>query len=195
MYKDKELKKRRDRERQQRRRDKQKGVTPEGVTSEKFDGFDVKYNESRPGLFVLPQTAPTTQKPDEQEAAQCVKSDKVIVQQPDISLLPYGVSKPTGQRNAETEAMTSQQLCTCMRYSKGIEWLHSPEYAEVIHRLLTLSIEELDEQGQFVPGWRLRMDATAAPVSVGKAEPVFSAESLAETQEMHQMLRELPARQ
>ncbi len=122
------------------------------------------------------QTAQTTQKQDEQEAAQSTKSDgpgqihpaeqgmidmgfTPCVDQPDISLLPAGVSKPTGQRTIETANMTSQYLRTRM------SWIASPEYAEEIHRLLTQTIEELDIKGQFVPAWRLRQEsAQAQPV-------------------------------
>ena len=115
-----------------------------------------------------PEIAPITQTTDAQEAAGSTKSDEAMqkvaaldpmatVDQPDISLLPPGVSRPTGQRTAKTEAMTGQQLRTRIRYYKALNWIASKEYAEVIHRSLTLSIAQLDEQGVFVPAWRLSL--------------------------------------
>lgn len=149
------------------------------------------------------QTAPSTQSTDEQEAGESTKSEtpeqldamKAVVQiepdildhidmnkvidvvsdaeQPDISLLPPGVSKPTGRRTGWTSVMLAQDLRTRTRYYKGTAWTASPEYAETIHRLLTLTIEQLDAEGQFVPAWRLRQEppqATSVDESKVKVE-------------------------
>jgi len=102
-----------------------------------------------------PEIAPITQTTDAQKVAAL--DPMATVDQPDISLLPPGVSRPTGQRTAKTEAMTGQQLRTRIRYYKALNWIASKEYAEVIHRSLTLSIAQLDEQGVFVPAWRLSL--------------------------------------
>lgn len=147
-------------------------------------------------LAKLGQSAPSTQTQDAQEAAESTISKQRVVErvddpmyakaakkidhfmkgdetayidQPDISLLPPGVSKPTGQRTTETMAMTSRRLRSGVRSWPAIDWLSSPEYAEVVYRLLTLSIEQLDKQGQFVPAWRLRQEP-AQPAPVDEAE-------------------------
>ncbi len=116
-------------------------------------------------------SALSTQTMASQEASESTKSDGPDVEQPDITLLPPGVSKPTGQRTTATANMTSQYLRTRVRYYKGTDWIASPEYAETIHRLLTLTLEELDAEGQFVPAWRLRQEPPqAAPVDEVKVE-------------------------
>ena len=123
------------------------------------------------------QTTPCTQSPDAQEAAQGTKSDGPDVKQPDkcateveayakldqpdVSLLPEGVSKPTGQRTAKTADMTAQQLRIRIRCYKGLDWLDSPEYTETIYRLLTWTLDSLTDARQFVPAWRLNKEQAA----------------------------------
>lgn len=70
----------------------------------------------------------------------------------DLTGLPDGVSLPTGQPTATVRAMTPAQLTSRLRASR--DWTGSPEYAEVIHRLLTKTVDELKESGQFVPEWK-----------------------------------------
>lgn len=123
-------------------------------------------------IVTTPETAPNTQKPDEQETVQATKSDGPIVEQPDFNkafdwiallyTLPDRVTMPTGKPTPTTTCMTSQQLKTRRSLYKGLQWISSPEYAETIYRLLTLSIEQLNAEGQFVPAWRLRMPSNAA---------------------------------
>lgn len=79
----------------------------------------------------------------------------VVIEQPDIDQLPPGVTKPTGRRTAAAKAMTASQLKHRVSSYKGVSWIDSPEYAETIYRLLTLDVDTLTEQGQFIPVWRL----------------------------------------
>ena len=78
-----------------------------------------------------------------------------ILDQPDITKLPHGVSRPTGHRTNTTARSTAHALSRAVSGYHGLDWISSPEYAEVIYRLLTLSADELEEQGQSVPGWRV----------------------------------------
>lgn len=90
----------------------------------------------------------------EQAARESLVSLSPTIDQPDISTLPDGVSKPTGQRTAKTQAMSTGQLSAAIRAYRGLTWLDSLEYAEVTYRLQTRTIEELEEVGQFVPAWK-----------------------------------------
>lgn len=79
----------------------------------------------------------------------------------DLSSLPAGVSKPTGHRTAQTEAMTSQQLYSGIRSYRGLDWIASSELAEIIYRLQTWTVEQLNKAGQFVPAWKLSEEVPA----------------------------------
>ena len=68
--------------------------------------------------------------------------------------LPDGVSRPTAQPTAETAGVHAVALMDSMNRYSGIGWLNSPEYAEVVYRLLTSSVEQLEAEGQFVPCWK-----------------------------------------
>ncbi len=115
------------------------------------DKCKVAYNRNKKSVTVIDEVPGVTPKITEAHARQ--------IRQPDISLLPDGVSKPVGKRNAETSKMTSQQLQTRLSLYNGLKWLESPEYAEIIHRLLTWSIEKLEQNFQSIPSWRLRWEA------------------------------------
>ncbi len=87
------------------------------------------------------------------------KSDVTDTEKTDITLtpeilarLPQGVVRPTGQPNEYTADMKAEPLAWAV--SCGANWQSSPEYAEVIHRLLTLSVDELREQGMDIPVWK-----------------------------------------
>lgn len=43
----------------------------------------------------------------------------------------------------------------------GLEWKRSPEYDEIMHRLRTLTVEQLELEGQFVPCWKYKQEAAA----------------------------------
>ncbi|KKL08281.1 hypothetical protein LCGC14_2577440, partial [marine sediment metagenome] len=88
---------------------------------------------------------------------QDISDEAIELAQPDLNLLPVGVSKPTGHRSARAYSMTSQQLRIRIRCYKGLDWLASPEYAEVIFRLLTHTIDQLKQDHQFIPAWRLKI--------------------------------------
>lgn len=63
-----------------------------------------------------------------------------------LATLPVGVTRPTGQPNERTKAMTGENL---NRRLIGVKvWQGGPEYAEVVHRLLTGKTE-----GMNLPGW------------------------------------------
>lgn len=68
--------------------------------------------------------------------------------------LAGGVAVPTNQPNAATATMTARQINNKVSIYPGIEWKHSPEYAELIYRLLTWSKQKLREQGHAVPAWK-----------------------------------------
>ncbi len=84
-----------------------------------------------------------------------VTSTVTQVKQPDLTSLPEGVSKPTGQRTPLTEGMSSNDLKCAVSRHRGTDWIASAEYCEVIYRLLTLSVDELESQGQTVPSWKV----------------------------------------
>lgn len=71
-----------------------------------------------------------------------------------LDSLPAGISKPTAQPTSETAGVHASELMDKMNNYHSIDWLDSPEYAEVIYRLLTSSIEQLEQEGQFIPGWK-----------------------------------------
>lgn len=89
------------------------------------------------------------------------------VEQPMIDGLPPCVSRPTGHRTAATERMTADQLHRKVSSYKGQAWIANPEYAEVIHRLLTMSIDQLEQSGQSIPAWKLNMELMAQGQSRG----------------------------
>ena len=78
----------------------------------------------------------------------------VLDDQPDLSQLPPGVTKPTGLRTIKTKDMTVQSLSSAVNSYKGTDWTASPEYAETIYRLLNSTLDELEESGQWIPAWK-----------------------------------------
>lgn len=85
--------------------------------------------------------------------AQTETTQAKKIRQPRLSDLPPGVTHPQGQRNAKTRDMKQADLARRI-HGHGASWMQSPEYAEQIYRLQTLSLEELEESGQHVPMWR-----------------------------------------
>lgn len=73
---------------------------------------------------------------------------------PMLDSLPDGVPRPTAQPTPETAGVHAAALMDSMNRYNGIKWLDSPEYAEVVYRLLVSSVEQLEAEGQFVPGWK-----------------------------------------
>ena len=71
-----------------------------------------------------------------------------------LDSLPAGVSRPTAQPTPETAGAHAAALMDGMNRCSGIDWLNSPEYAEVVYRLLTCTAQELEQAGQFVPCWK-----------------------------------------
>ncbi len=72
-----------------------------------------------------------------------------------LKKLPVGVVRPTGQPDEHTSQRTAEQLHWAM--GCRAHWQSSPEYAEMIYRLLTMTVEKLEEIGQFVPNWKLKV--------------------------------------
>ncbi|HDZ14698.1 hypothetical protein LCGC14_1009610 [marine sediment metagenome] len=79
---------------------------------------------------------------------------KKSLDQPDLSSLPPGVSRPIGQPTTNTAKMPAPALARKVSLYKGLAWLDSPEYAEVIFRLLSRTIDQLKTARQFIPVWR-----------------------------------------
>jgi len=42
---------------------------------------------------------------------------------------------------------------------QGLDWKTSDEYKEIMHRLHTLTVEQLELEGQFVPCWKYKQEA------------------------------------
>ena len=95
-----------------------------------------------------------------QDNNNTVSTDKVetkhadihIIEQPDLTQLDVSAQKPTGQRTPATAAMTAQELL--QRVQPCQEWIALPEYCEIIYRLLTQTVEQLEAAGQPVPAWK-----------------------------------------
>ena len=73
--------------------------------------------------------------------------------------LPPAPTRPTVRPSPATGKLNSQQLKQRVSSYHGQAWISSPEYAETIYRLLTLSIDELNAAGQIVPAWRAIQEA------------------------------------
>ncbi len=43
----------------------------------------------------------------------------------------------------------------------SVSWKQSPEYKEIMHRLHTMTVEQLELEGQFVPCWKYQQEAVA----------------------------------
>lgn len=103
-----------------------------------------------------------TANPNKSEQVQSEQPKANTVDQPDISQLPPGVSIPISTRTSQTQAMPYTQLQDRMRACDHDTWLASPEYAEVIYRLLNHTIDQLKADDQFIPAWRRQMGEKAA---------------------------------
>jgi hypothetical protein len=68
----------------------------------------------------------------------------------DLSLLPFGVVRPTFPFDPEVAEQQEQQDADY----KEDRWKHSPQYAELIWNLLNLSLTELKDKGFWIPNWR-----------------------------------------
>lgn len=66
-----------------------------------------------------------------------------------LATLPAGVVHPTGQPNEDTACMTGQELNSYLAGNLITDWQATPEYAEVIYRLLTDDLEGLK-----IPAWK-----------------------------------------
>ncbi len=77
------------------------------------------------------------------------------INQPNLDQLPDNVTPPTGHRTASTADMTAGELRRKVSAYHGRKWIASPEYCEVIYRLLTMTVEELQASGQHVPAWKM----------------------------------------
>lgn len=96
--------------------------------------------------------------------------DTILARQPDTDLLPPGVAKPTGQRTLGAADMTSPVLSRRISSYQGADWIASPEYAEVVYRLLTLTLDQLADQGQSIPIWRYSQGESASTQGVTRQE-------------------------
>ena len=72
----------------------------------------------------------------------------------DYNDLPSGVTHPQGTRNKETAKMKPDHLTRRIRHYTGATWVQSPEYAEQIYRLLTMTVKKLEASGMTVPAWK-----------------------------------------
>lgn len=107
-----------------------------------------KRNTVTPKKTVTPAVTPVTEQSVTPSQQTGILTPELLAQ------LPGGVSVPTAQPTARTQAMTAQQLRSRVSSYTGIQWKHSEEYAEVIHRLLTWTLQELKESGQQIPAWK-----------------------------------------
>ncbi len=79
---------------------------------------------------------------------ESVTEPERLLSQSMLDSLPVGVVRPTGQPNEKTEIMSGGNL---NRSLLGVKvWKGTPEYAEVIYRLLTDDLEGLK-----LPVWKL----------------------------------------
>ena len=83
-------------------------------------------------------------------------SDIDVIGQPTINN-NSGYTQPAGQRNERTRDMTPADLTRRVR-GAGVTWHQTPEYAEQIYRLQTLTIEQLEESGHTIPMWRKALE-------------------------------------
>jgi len=72
--------------------------------------------------------------------------------------LVTGVTCPTAPvDNPDMLDLTRQQIMGRIQSYLGVSWIDSPEYAELIDRLLTINPISLQAEGYFIPSWiRLR---------------------------------------
>ncbi len=87
----------------------------------------------------------------------CEQTDRILTEVM-LDKLPQNVVRPTGQPDKHTSQRTAEQLQWAM--GCRAKWKDSPEYAEVIYRLLTMTVEELKEAGHMVPAWKLKQEVT-----------------------------------
>ncbi len=80
-----------------------------------------------------------------------VKPEQLITQ-PMLDSLPIGVVHPSGQPDEHTARLSALDLKVRLNAIK--DWQASTVYAEVVYRLLTSTLEQLEQSGQFVPAWR-----------------------------------------
>ncbi len=134
MYKNPEKQKIANKQAAQRRRNKAKGMTVEGMT----------VIDDRPG--VIPGHIPGDELAELETKEREFK--KLLLD------LPPNVTRPTGCYSRATSNMTSGQIQRAVSRYHGLDWVASNEYAEVIHRLLTRTVEQLNTEGQHIPAWR-----------------------------------------
>lgn len=59
----------------------------------------------------------------------------------------------------DVKTMTADELLRRLHYIT--DWKRSPEHLEIMHRLHTLTVAELEAAGQPVPAWKVQEEATA----------------------------------
>jgi hypothetical protein len=134
-------------------------VTAPSVTNAKCDKASVTVADAdriRPGKIPLPGDADYVGVCEKVDGQWKVKDSEPSnsLKPTDLSSLPATVTDPTGSRTEATKAMTTVQLNARVSACKGADWINSPAYAELIHRLITLSLAELRGSGQAIPAWR-----------------------------------------
>lgn len=89
------------------------------------------------------------------------KPERVLTQTM-LNKLPIGVVYPGGQPDEHTRARTADQL----QWDIGcrVNWPASPEYAEAVYRLLTMTVDELEVVSQWIPTWKLKYQGMKAVV-------------------------------
>ena len=122
-------------------------------------------------------------KPGPEDAPQSTNADTVVVKHPTNadSLEPDSQSRTQDHSLPMTAGevlasqtrydVAAQELARPLKHVmyddlyrrvclyKGLDWKVSPEYKEIMHRLHTLTVEQLELEGQFVPGWKYSEEA------------------------------------
>ncbi|KKN25376.1 hypothetical protein LCGC14_0885360 [marine sediment metagenome] len=147
MYKDQSKQKEANKAANKRYRDKQKGITEQGITQNQSDAND-RHRPKRAAVAAMSITPEgVTGLSPETTTAEALFEQALL-------RLPPGPTRPTGRPTPATSKMTANQLKRTVSSYHGLGWINSPEYAEVIYRLLSWTTEDLQQSGQLIPAWR-----------------------------------------
>ena len=78
---------------------------------------------------------------------------QIDIKPTNLDQLPLGVARPAGTRTPATAAMEGKMLHRRI-IGHGVTWIQSPEYAELIYRLLTQTVKQLEKAGIEIPAWK-----------------------------------------
>lgn len=68
---------------------------------------------------------------------------------------------PEQETGTGLDGVMFDELYRRVRAYPGLDWKTSPEYREIMHRLHTLTVEQLELEGQFVPCWKYKREEAA----------------------------------